>query len=536
MTFELLGVLFIIVATAALFKINQSDSLSKRRLAAIEAAGDGIGIVDAAGNLTYINRALMDLHCIERSSDHIGRPWVDLYTEKGKIQIETIVMPFLQQNGFWRGESPIVTNTGQVITADLSLTRLPDGGFIGTARDVSRRKKDEIERDVLQRKLIQAQKMETVGGLTGGIAHDFNNTLTIISGNLEVLEEHIGPVSHVRKNLLSARRAVTRGAELTQRLLAFSRQQILAPKIVNINHIIPETFEMMKRMLGGRVEIILSLDPHLWNTKLDTGQIENALLNLCVNARDAMPEGGSITIRTENVAIESGDLRDLSYVIAGDYVKIMVADSGHGIPASIIDRVFDPFFTTKDVGAGSGLGLSMVYGFTKQSGGYVFIDSLAGKGTTVTLYFPRQAEGELSDKKPEKKLAAVQTHTAAQTTILVVEDEVEVLEYNKGMLVNAGYKVRAARNGAEAVLILDELDELDLLITDVIMPGGISGIEVAEEARSAFSQVRILFVSGYASESLHGISHEKHIEFLEKPYTRAVILEKVNLLLNLKGD
>jgi len=366
--------------------------------------------------------------------------------------------------------------------------------------------------------------------LTGGIAHDFNNMLTVISGNLELLGDHIDEKSPANNNLVAARRAVSRGAELTQRLLAFSRQQILAPRIVDINTVIPETVTMMKRTIGEQIEVLFNPGRGLWNVRVDTGQIENALLNMCINSRDAMPEGGSITISTGNVTLADNDLQDHAYVSPGDYVRIVVTDTGEGIPPDIINRVFDPFFTTKEVGQGSGLGLSMVFGFTKQSGGYVIVDSTVGSGTSISLYFPRAVDVI----EPGNKIIPSRTGQTivGHATILLVEDQADVLEYTKTSLINMGYKVWTARNGAEAILILDDLKELDLLMTDVIMPGGIGGRELADEARDYFPQVKVLFISGYAPESVQtDIDNHEHTAFLSKPYTKDAIAEKITDLL-----
>lgn len=523
--FEILFTVVVVALLAVLYKTEQSDNLAAKRLAAIEAAGDGIGIVDKDGNLTYMNRALMDLHEITDRSLYIGKSWGNLYSEKGREQIDNIVMPYLQEHHSWRGESPIVTATGQVVFAEMFLTRLPSGGFIGTARNITKRKKDEEEKQILQKKYEQAQKMEIIGALTGGIAHDFNNMLTVISGNLELLEEDIDPQLPARKNLQAVRRAVKRGAELTQRLLAFSRQQILAPENIDLNKIIPETIGMMKRTLGEQIEIIFKPQDSLWHVMIDTGQIENALLNMCINARDAMPKGGKITISTKNISMQEGH----AYIVPGDYVRIMVSDTGHGIPADLMEKVFDPFFTTKEVGQGSGLGLSMVYGFTKQSGGYVTIESEVGKGTEIGLYFPKGPQDE--NDAEGRQVSQLEDTSPGEGNILLVEDEDEVLDFTQEILTRLGYKVQVARNGAEAILLLDTLKDIDLLLTDVIMPGGISGKELAEEARSVFPQLRVLYVSGYAPEDLQQEMTGKHTDFLPKPYQKDALTQKIAALL-----
>lgn len=529
LTFKNLSIALFLALLAALIRSYKTQSLAWRRLAAIEAASDGIGITDQEGNLVYMNRALMELHQISDASAYIGHPWVNLYTEKGREDIRNKVLPALNTHGIWRGESLLLTESGNVLIGELSLTLLPDGGFIGTARNITERKKNEEEREILREKIVQSQKMEMVGTLSGGIAHDFNNMLTIISGNLEILEDHIRHIPAAQNNFLAAQRAVRRGAELTQRLLAFSRQQILVPRVVNINTIIPDTVNMMRRTLGENIEIILYLGDDLWSIRIDTGQIENALLNLCINSRDAMPEGGAITIKTANVT-QNGEEGGSANIPPGDYVRIDVCDTGSGIPPAMLGRVFEPFFTTKEKGMGSGLGLSMVYGFTKQSNGHLTLNSEPGEGTCVSLYFPKALDAAEAIAEPLPK--PVSSSGKNKSVIMVVEDEEDVLTYNKDLLSGLGYCTYAARNGAEAVLLLDRIQQLDLLITDVIMPGGVNGRDLAEEARNMFPQVKILFVSGYARETLNeNVLKNDHTDFLPKPYTRAKLMEHIETLL-----
>ena len=400
---QLLGLLFIsmiviiafgaAMAVEAVFRARYTDRLSEKRLAAIEAAGDGIGIIGSDGNLTYMNHALLELHGLktEDMPDYIGSPWVSLYTERGGLHIRENVMPVLEKIGKWRGESPIIRKDGTMVYAEMSLTRLQDGVIIGTARDVTEQKKTEAEKEALRKQFVQAQKMEALGRLTGGIAHDFNNMLTVINGNLDLLEDFIPDNPTIEKHIAASRRAVERGSELTQRLLAFSRKQILKPVTANINDVIPETIKLIKRLLHEDIKIISDLGENIWPVEIDVGQLENAIVNLCINARDALPEysAGSITFKTRNVLLDQGHLLWQGYMSPGAYTVVSVIDTGSGIPPDILGRVFEPFFTTKDAGKGSGLGLSMVYGFVKQSRGYVTIDSTVGSGTSVNLFFPR---------------------------------------------------------------------------------------------------------------------------------------------------
>jgi PAS domain S-box-containing protein len=405
---RLLGLLFtsliVIIALGATMalevfvRVKHLDALSQKMMVAIEAAGDGIGIIDSKGNLDYMNRALLDLHGLGNAdkSAYIGKPWTSLYTEKGCQQIRRSVMPVLQKTGLWRGESPIVRKDGALAYAEMSLTCLGDGAIIGTARDITGQKKSEAEKEALQQQFMQMQKMETVGRLTGGIAHDFNNMLSVISGNLDIIADYVSKIPSMENHVMAAQRAVERGSELTQRLLAFSRKQVLKPVPTNINEIVPETIKLIKRALPANIEIAFISEKNLWTVEIDIGQLENALLNLCINARDAMQEHtvGCLTFKTLNVMIAQDDPQRRDYMLPGPYVLVSVTDTGEGIPPEIMDRVFEPFFTTKDPIKGSGLGLSMVYGFVKQSRGYVTIDSTVGSGTSVNLFFPRAAQKE----------------------------------------------------------------------------------------------------------------------------------------------
>lgn len=505
---------------------------SRKRVAAIEAASDGIGTIDAQGNLTYMNRALMDLHGLQNEDlpDYINAPWEKLYSAKGQSDIRDIVMPLLRRQGFWRGESPIIRKNGEVVYAEMALTLLDDGGFIGTARDVTARKKIETEKDNLHRQFIQAQKMEAVGRLTGGIAHDFNNMLTVLDGNLDLIEDCAPQDREILKFVSAARNTINRCSELTRGLLAFSRRQVLTPSVANLNEIIASSIKLIERAIRGNVEILFTPHEDLWNTTIDTTQFESALLNLSINARDAMPGGGSITITTRNFRCSAADL-PYEHMKPGEYVLITVKDTGQGIPPEILHRVFDPFFTTKEVGKGSGLGLSMVYGFVKQSEGYVYVDSKQEDGTCVSLYFPRSL-AEIQRPEKSGKLAA-SSKSKASEIIMVVEDEPDLLSIITVTLERLNYQVKSATNGAEALLLMDDLAKLDLILTDIIMPGGIDGVEVAREAQAKFPAAKILYMSGYPRDSLDKDYAAKiQAELLQKPFTWQQLVQKIRDVLD----
>lgn len=509
-------------------QIRQIDALSRERLAAIEATEDGIGIVDKDGNFTYINRALLELHGLTEKDlpRYLGHSAEALYSDKGKKQIRENVMPSLHNQGFWRGESPIVRADGGIVYADMSLTKLQNGGYIGTARNITTRRQIEEEKKKLQEQFVQSQKMEAVGRLTGGVAHDFNNMLTVISGNLDIIDDYVAHIPQALKHTAAAKNALTRGAELTQRLLAFSRRQVLQPKTVDINVVVQGMLPLIKRAVGENVEISTQLASNAEFIKIDVGQFENALLNLAINARDAMPQGGNLTIKTADAFFDKN--------VTDPYVLVVVQDTGEGIPPEIIDRVFEPFFTTKEVGKGSGLGLSTVYGFAKQSNGHATIESKTGEGTTVSLFFPKTSEAEsLKKKKIAKETQALLHLPIGTETILIVEDDPDILNLGKEHLSKLGYTVHSAANGAEAVLALDRIEKLDLLLTDIVMPGGISGGELAREMKSLFPSVKVIFASGYDSERALADSGlpKNDFLFMAKPYTREQMALKIREIL-----
>lgn len=392
--------------------------------------------------------------------------------------------------------------------------------------------KNMSERENLQKLFSQSQKMEAVGRLTGGIAHDFNNMMAAVSGNLELLGDCIDEKSEAGVFLRGAQRAVDRGAELTQRLLSFSRKQVLMPKVINLNIFIPQALMLIHRALGEQVEVVLDLAEDPWNISIDPGQLENTLLNLSINSRDAMPDGGVITIQTENVILEGTEITPGLVAKPGPYVVVRIADTGQGIPQSIINKVFEPFFTTKETGKGTGLGLSMVYGFVKQSGGYITIDSRKGIGTSVSLFFPRyDAEAELESVTPGATPASSKLPRGTET-ILMAEDNEEVLHVNEMILKRLGYHVYCARSGPEALEVLQKMDKIDMLITDMVMPGGMGGRELAQKVREQFPQTKVIFLSGYTTDFFA----EKELAdmnsmFFFKPLTQRKLAEGIRLLL-----
>ena len=361
---------------------------------------------------------------------------------------------------------------------------------------------ESSEREAAQTALRQAQRMESLGQLTGGVAHDFNNLLQVISGNLQLLRLEVAGNERAEKRVQSALGGVTRGAKLASQLLAFGRRQPLEPKVLNIGRFIKGMDDMLRRALGEEIELETVISGGLWNVLVDPGQIENAILNLGINARDAMPDGGKLTIEAGNAMLDDEYARVHDDVQPGQYVMVGVTDTGSGIAPELMERVFEPFFSTKPEGKGTGLGLSMVYGFVKQSGGHVKIYSEVGQGTTIKIYLPRvhQAEDALADETA----APVR---GGSETILVVEDDDEVRETAVGLLTDLGYRVLKAREAMGALSVIESGVPIDLLFTDVVMPGPLRSPELARKAKERLPGLAVLFTSGYTENAIEGLTH-----------------------------
>ncbi len=377
--------------------------------------------------------------------------------------------------------------------------------------------------------LRQSQKLEAVGQLTGGVAHDFNNLLTVILGNSEILSEEL--IDRQRELAEMIVTAAERGADLTNRLLAFSRKQPLDPQLMDVNILIRGAEGLLRRTLSENIDIRLNCPDGLWTTEVDPAQLDAAILNLSLNARDAMPEGGRLTIETANATLDR-DYSDRGYnIIPGQYVMITITDTGEGIPADDLSHIFEPFFTTKEVGKGSGLGLSMVYGFVKQSGGYIHVYSEPGEGTSVKLYFRRATDTVAPDPSPEASDQLV----GGEENILVVEDDMLVREYLISQLLVLGYKVTGVGSGPEALEILAQTQSFDLLFTDIVMPGGMNGRELADTALKMHPEIKVLFTSGYTEQAIiHHGRLDPGVQLLSKPYRRQQLAEKVRLLLDIE--
>ncbi|SHJ73964.1 PAS domain S-box-containing protein [Roseomonas rosea] len=404
-------------------------------------------------------------------------------------------------------------------------------GFAKITRDLSERREAQIRLDESRQQLFQAQKMEALGHLTGGLAHDFNNLLTGMIGSLELLRTRVaqGRLTDLERYLTAAQGAASRAAALTHRLLAFARRQTLDPKPTDANRLVAGMEDLLRRTVGPAIRIETRLAPDLWPVLCDPNQLESAILNLCINARDAMPDGGQIVIETANAEFTGQAAQDRD-IPPGGYVTVAIADTGTGMPPEVQERAFDPFFTTKPLGQGTGLGLSMVYGFARQSGGHVRIQSAHGAGTRVKIDLPRHsgtAEAEASEPMP-----GAASRARAGETVLVVDDEATIRMLVAEVLQERGFAVIEAPDGPSGLKILESDMPIDLLITDVGLPGGMNGRQLADAARQLRPTLKVLFITGYAETAVMGEGQlEPGMHVMTKPFPMDALASRLGQIL-----
>jgi PAS domain S-box-containing protein len=417
---------------------------------------------------------------------------------------------------------------------NIAWTAAPSGELIYcVARDVTEDKRREAELAEAHEHLRQAQKMEAIGQLTGGVAHDFNNLLQVISGNLQLLAKDIVGNERAQRRVASAHLAVNRGAKLASQLLAFGRRQALEPRVVNIGRLVSGMDELLRRALGEAIEIETIGAGGLWNTLIDPPNLENAIVNLAINARDAMDGTGKLTIEVGNVSLDDAYAKANSEVTPGQYVMLAVTDTGCGMPPEVASQAFEPFFSTKPEGQGTGLGLSMVYGFVKQSHGHIKIYSEVEQGTTIKLYLPRTTQKEDVVSEVDQDVAI-----GGSETILVAEDDDEVRATAVEMLTDLGYRVYKARDAISALSVIEKGHAIDLLFTDVVMPGELKSPELARKAKERLPNLTVLFTSGYTENAIvHGGRLDAGVDLLPKPYTRDALARKIRRALerNING-
>jgi len=496
----------------------------------LENIEDGYYEVDLPGNFTFFNDSLCRM--LGYSRDELIGMGNDRYTDQ-----ENRKKLFQAFNSVYRTGEPVKEFDWEVIRKDgrkvygevsVSLIRSSTGqpiGFRGIARDITERKRAEKEMAALQEQLTQSQKMEAIGRLAGGVAHDFNNLLTVIKGYSQLSLLDLKENNPLWENIQEIQKATQRATDLTRQLLAFSRRQILDPKVLDLNSLLRDTEKMLRRMIGEDIELVTRLSEGLGRVKIDPGQIEQVILNLAVNARDAMPSGGKLTIETANAQSDEGYALTHLGLTPGHYVRLSVSDTGIGMSREVQEKAFDPFFTTKEKGKGTGLGLSTVHGIVTQSGGKIWVYSDPGHGTTFKIYFPT-IEGELDTLNGKNETGS---SPRGSETVLLVEDEPSVRDLANRLLKQQGYRVLEAANGEEALRLVRETagERIHLLLTDVVLPQ-MSGKELADQLKIFRPDLKVLYTSGYTDFAVvhHGVLNSG-THFLQKPFSLKTLSQKV---------
>ena len=515
----------------------------------LASSGDCIKVLDLDAKLEFMNEGGLRIMEVSDFNAIRGCPWPDFWPSEGQEEawaaIETA-----KAGASARFQGFAATMKGARKCWDVQVTAIPGANgrpekLLAVSRDITEQKRvegelrelnDTLERRIEERtrelqasedQLRQSQKLDALGQLTGGVAHDFNNLLTGISGSLEILQTRLahGQLTDVDRFITAAQGASKRAAALTHRLLAFSRRQTLDPKPTNANRLIEGMEDLVRRTVGPSIEVETVLAEDLWITLCDASQLENAVLNLCINARDAMPDGGRLTIETVNTSLDGRAAREQD-MAAGQYVMVCVTDTGTGMAPDVIERAFDPFYTTKPMGQGTGLGLSMTYGFAKQSGGQVRIYSEVGKGTTMRIYLPRHAGEEDAESLPAQLTEAPRAQ--AGETVLIVDDDEAVRMLVTEVLQELGYAAIEAADGNSGLNLLQSNARIDLLITDVGLPGGMNGRQIADAARVRRPDLKVLFITGYAENAVVRNGYlEAGMQIMIKPFTMEALATRI---------
>lgn len=513
-------------------RLRESEAFSRSIL---ESSADCITVLDLECKMLSINAPGLCIMEIEEFDDYKGRHWVDLWEEQEREAARAAIENAMRgETGRFRGYAKTAKENMRfwdvIVTPILNSINMPTR-LLSVSRDVTEQKQAEEALHKSEEQLRQSQKLESVGRLAGGIAHDFNNMLTAINGYSELILSKLEADNPLRSKVEDIKKAGERSALLTQQLLAFSRKQVLQTKVLDMNEIITDTTKMLRHLIGEDVQLYTALNSKLGRVEADPGQLSQVIMNLAVNARDAMPKGGNLTIKTENVYLNE-EVPERHYMTQqGNFVLLSVSDNGDGMDHETLQHIFEPFFTTKEIGKGTGLGLSTVYGIVKQSGGHIGVDSEVGRGTTFNIYLPRVVE----ESAEVEEIDEPQDFQTGTETILLVEDEEMVRSLSREILETYGYTVIEAEDGVEALTKCNGDCKIDLLMTDVIMPH-MGGRELAEKLTGKLPDLHVLFTSGYTDdpEMHHGVT-ETTTNFLQKPFTPHALMEKVREVLDAEG-
>jgi signal transduction histidine kinase/DNA-binding response OmpR family regulator len=522
----IVALLILLAAALVLVRNNvrliqtESERTRQRNIlqATLDNIRDGVAVFNAKGELAAFNNTFFSFLDFAEELAVIGAPLAN-FQAIDRHRDQPVFDDLPTASGEPGDGYQLISLNGREL--EIYRNTVPGGGFLVAAMDVTGRVRAEEA-------VRQAQKMEAIGHLTGGVAHDFNNLLQIVSANLDLATSDMRGNPKTMQRLQNAVSAVERGSRLTGQLLAFARRQALVPRTHNLGRLIPGMTDLLRRTLGERIEIKALVADGLWNANIDANQLENAIINLAINARDAMPNGGKLTIDVKNAYLGEDYVVSHPDVQSGQYVMVSVSDTGQGMPPDVVAHVFEPFFTTKPEGEGTGLGLSQVYGFVKQSGGQVTIDSKVGKGTTISLYLPRSRA--LEEDVDDAKHAPI---AGGNETLLVVEDDEGVRAAVVDMLSELGYKVLKARDAESALEVLQSGQKIDLLFSDVVMPGSIPTRELARQARELQPGIAILFTSGYTQDAIvHNGKLDEDVLLLSKPYRKDDLARKLRSMLD----
>ncbi len=487
---------------------------------ALRQVNEGLSVFDLDGRILFVNEAFLDTFGYTKE-EIIGTDIEDLFASAGNKDFKLHILPASLKGG-WNGEFKVKRKDGKEITIFLSTSSVKDDDghpvvVVGVISDITLRKQ-------LEEQLRHSQKMEAIGQLAGGIAHDFNNLLTVIEGYIDLLQNVMKPEGKTPTYVMQIKKATDRAVALTRQLLTFSRRQILQPKVLDINKNIQDLSIMLQRLIGENIELITDLDNEIWPIKADPHQIEQVIMNLIVNARDAMPDGGKLIIKTKAMQLDSSYNRLHPDVEVGDYVMLSISDTGVGMSPEVRERIFEPFFTTKEKGKGTGLGLATVYGIIKQSNGHIYVYSEPGMGTTFKIYFPAVKQRRITKNKKETNKSS----KGKGQKILVVEDEYLVRELILDTLKNLGYQVIEASNADQALKVFHERKgDIDLVLTDLIMPG-MNGKQLMEIISKEAPELQFLIMSGYDDNAIskHGLL-EAGINYIQKPFSPKALAEKL---------